>query len=312
MAKRRLPPLKALPAFEAAARHASLSAAAHEMHLTHGAISRQVKALETHLGVALFRRLSRRIELTEAGSTLLPAVRTALDVIESSAARIAAQPRRGPLVVSCLPTFMMRWLIPRLYDFHARYPQIEVRLAASYAPVSFARDGIDVAIRFADARPPEGIDAQPFLAEEVGPVCSPAVLERRALRRPSDLRHHTLLHTETRPDAWPRWIGQSGVKGLDAAKGPRFEHFYLLLEAAASGLGVAIAPHPLVAADLASGRLVAPFGFVPSGRSYGILHPVEHARAAKVRTFRRWIMEAAAQRVGGGAAPPKAMEPGLE
>jgi LysR family glycine cleavage system transcriptional activator len=312
MAKRRLPPLKALPAFEAAARHGSLSAAAQEMHLTHGAISRQVKALETHLGVPLFRRLSRRIELTEAGAALLPAVRTALDVIESSAGRIAAQPRRGPLVVSCLPTFMMRWLIPRLYDFHARYPQIEVRLAASYAPVNFARDGIDVAIRFADARPPDGIDAQAFLAEEVGPVCSPAVLERLALRRPSDLRQHALLHTETRPDAWPQWIGQSGVKGVDATKGPRFEHFYVLLEAAASGLGVAVAPQPLVAADIASGRLVAPFGFVPSGRSYGILHPSELARTHKVRTFRRWLMEATAQHAGGGPTPPKAREAGME
>src|SRR6266568_7797431 len=145
--RRRLPPLKALLPFEATARHLSFTAAADELHLTHGAISRQVKALEAHLGVALFRRLNRRIELTEAGMTLLPAVRTALHVLETSATQVAARQRQGPLVVSCLATFMMRWLIPRLYGFGARHPDVEIRLSASHAAVDFARDGIDVAIR---------------------------------------------------------------------------------------------------------------------------------------------------------------------
>jgi DNA-binding transcriptional LysR family regulator len=284
-----LPPLKTLPAFEEAARHLSFSAAARELHLTHGAISRQMKSLETHLGVRLFRRLSRRLELTDAGAAFLPAARTALDVVEASAARLSAGSRHGPLVVSCLPTFMMRWLIPRLYDFNARYPTIGVRLSASSAPVDFAREGIDVALRMGAPPWPEGIEAHAFMNEEIGPVCSPALVGRRRLRRPADLRHHTLLHTETRADAWSDWLARSKTSDIDAAKGQRFEHFYFLLEAAVAGLGVAVAPRPLVMEDLKLGRLVAPFGFLRSGRRYCLFYPTELAGSLKVRTFRTWI-----------------------
>jgi len=292
MARRRLPPLKALPAFEEAARQLSFSAAARELNLTHGAISRQMKTLETHLGVRLFRRLNRRLELTDAGNAFLPAARTALDVVEAGAARLSAGSRQGPLVVSCLPTFMMRWLIPRLYDLTARHPTIDVRLSASSAPVDFAREGIDVAIRIAAPPWPEGIEAQAFMNEEIGPVCSPALVARRRLRRPSDLRHHPLLHTETRVDAWTDWLRRSKTTDIDASKGQRFEHFYFLLEAAVAGLGVAMAPRPLVMEDLKLGRLVAPFGFVRSGRQYCLLYPTELAGVAKVRTFRSWIDKA--------------------
>lgn len=292
MARRRLPPLKALPAFEEAARQLSFSAAARELNLTHGAISRQMKSLETHLGVRLFRRLNRRVELTEAGAAFLPAARTALDVVEASAARLSAATRHGPLVVSCLPTFMMRWLIPRLYDFNARHPAIDVRLSASSAAVDFARDGVDVAIRIGAGSWPEGIEAHAFMNEEIGPVCSPALAERRKLRRPADLAQHTLLHTETRADAWSDWLARSKTAGVDASKGQRFEHFYFLLEAAVAGLGVAVAPRPLVIEDLKLGRLVAPFGFLRSGRQYCLLYPAELAGVPKVRTFRSWIDQA--------------------
>lgn len=287
MARRRLPPLKALPAFEEAARHLSFSAAARELNLTHGAISRQMKSLEMHLGVRLFRRLNRRVELTEAGTAFLPAARAALDVVEASAARLSATKRQGPLVVSCLPTFMMRWLIPRLYDFNARHPAIDVRLSASSAPVDFARDGIDVAIRIGAGPWPEGTEAHAFMNEEIGPVCSPTLAGK--LRRPADLRRHMLLHTETRADAWSDWLTRAKCRDVDAGKGQRFEHFYFLLEAAVAGLGVAVAPRPLVMEDLKLGRLVAPFGFVKSGRQYCLLYPTELAAIHKIRTFRSWI-----------------------
>ncbi|MBY0320207.1 MAG: transcriptional regulator GcvA [Reyranella sp.] len=289
MARRRLPPLKALPAFEEAARQLSFSAAARELNLTHGAISRQMKSLETHLGVRLFRRLNRRIELTDAGAAFLPAVRTSLDVVEASAARLSTATRQGPLVVSCLPTFMMRWLIPRLYDFNARHPAIDVRLSASSAWVDFAREGVDVAIRIGAGPWPDGIEAQAFMNEEIGPVCSPALAERGKLRMPADLGRHTLLHTETRADAWADWLGRSKTAHVDIGKGQRFEHFYFLLEAAVAGLGVAVAPRPLVMEDLKLGRLVAPFGFVKSGRQYCLLYPSELATVPKIRTFRSWI-----------------------
>ena len=289
MARRRLPPLKALPAFEEAARHLSFSAAARELNLTHGAISRQMKSLETHLGVRLFRRLNRRVELTDAGAAFLPAARTALDVVEASAARLSAATRQGPLVVSCLPTFMMRWLIPRLYDFNARHPAIDVRLSASSAAVDFARQGVDVAIRIGVGPWPDGIETHAFMNEEIGPVCSPALAERGKLRRPSDLGQHTLLHTETRADAWADWLARSKTTNIEAAKGQRFEHFYFLLEAAVAGLGIAVAPKPLVMEDLKLGRLVAPFGFVKSGRQYCLLYPAELAAVPKIRIFRGWI-----------------------
>ena len=293
MPKRRLPPLKALPAFEEAARQLSFTAAAHELHVTHGAISRQMKSLEAYLGVRLFHRRNRRLELTDAGASLLPAVRTALDVVENSAAHLSAASRQGPVVVACLPTFMMRWLIPRLYDFSARHPSVDVRLQASSGPVDFARERIDLAIRVGMPPWPTGIAARSLMDEEIGPVCSPELAKRRKLRAPSDLRHEPLLHTETRADAWSDWLAQSGTSGVDAAKGQRFEHFYFLLEAAVGGLGVAMAPRPLVEEDLRLGRLIAPFGFIGSGRRYCLLYPAMMADRSEVRTFRNWIVRSA-------------------
>ena len=209
--RRRLPPLKTLPAFEIAADRLSFTEAAGELHLTHGAVSRQIKALESHLGVPLFRRRNRRIELTEAGIAFLPGVRQALHVLEASTAELASSPRHGALVVSCVATFMMRWLIPRLYAFNAVHRKIEVRLTASHAPVDFVRDGIDIAIRLGRAPWPRNVMASPFLADRIGPVCAPALLDGRKRLRMSDLRRHRLLHAETRAQAWSDWADAQGT-----------------------------------------------------------------------------------------------------
>ena len=299
---RRLPPLKTLPAFEIAAERLSLSAAAEELHLTHGAISRQIKALEDHLGVQLFRRFNRRIELTPAGAALLPAVRQAMQLLEGSAAEVTAPTKRGPLVVSCLATFMMRWLIPRLYAFSAAHPGIEVRLAASHAPVDFGAGGVDLAIRLGKPPWPRGVTARPFIADRMGPVLAPALLQRHRIRRPADLARLDLLHAETRPGAWSQWLTIMGANGadaevdamVDAGRGPRFEHTYFLLEAAASGLGAAIGSYPLVEQDLKSGRLVAPFGFVPSGSAYHLLSPRMVPSRARIAAFTKWLTAEAA------------------
>jgi LysR family glycine cleavage system transcriptional activator len=298
MTMRRLPPLKALPAFELSADALSLSAAAQQLHLTHGAVSRQVKAIEDHLGVTLFRRLNRRIELTAAGAAFLPAVRQALQLLETSASQVVAQSRQGPLVVSCLATLMMRWLIPRLYGFSAAHPEIDVRLSASHAPVNFAAGGIDLAIRLGTPPWPRDVIARAFLADRMGPVLSPALIKRRRIRRPADLKGLSLLHAETRPQAWSQWLDMAGVKGVNPDRGSRFEHTYFLLEAAASGLGVAIGSYPLVEQDLKGGRLVAPFGFLPSGSSYCLLAPRTAPKLAKTAAFTAWIM---AQAAGGGS-----------
>lgn len=296
---RRLPPLKALPAFELSATRASISAAAEELHLTHGAVSRQIKSLEDHLGVPLFRRFNRRIELTGAGAEFLPAVQQAMQVLEASAARVTARTRQGPLTVSCLATFMMRWLIPRLYAFNAAHPSIEVRLSASHAPASFADGGTDVAIRLGKPPWPRGVVAHPFLPDHIGPVLAPALLARHRIKRPADFRRVALLHAETRPQAWADWLRLAGTSEPDATKGARFEHTYFLLEAAASGLGAAIGSYPLVQQDLESGRLVAPFGFMASGNSYYLLHPRRTPHLEKTAAFRAWI-KAQAQK---GAVP---------
>jgi DNA-binding transcriptional LysR family regulator len=291
---RRLPPLKSLPAFEISADRLSFSAAAHELHLTHGAISRQIRALEDHLGVPLFRRFNRRIELTPAGAALLPAVRQAMRLLEASVSDVAAQTERGPLVVCCLATFMMRWLIPRLYRFNAAHPGIEVRLSASHAPVNFAAGGIDVAIRIGKPPWPRGVAARPFIADRMGPVLAPALLQRHRIRRAADLVRLGMLHTETRPRAWSQWLALTGVKGVDPDAGQRFEHTYFLLEAAASGLGVAIGSYPLVEPDLKSGRLTAPFGFLENGSSYHLLSPRMAPSRAKIAAFAEWLMAEAA------------------
>jgi LysR family transcriptional regulator, glycine cleavage system transcriptional activator len=290
--RRRLPPLKMLPAFEIAAERLSFTAAAGELHLTHGAVSRQIQALESYLGVALFRRRNRRIELTEAGVALLPGVRHALQILEASTVEVATSPREGSLVVSCVATFMMRWLIPRLYAFNTLHPKIEVRLSASHEPVDFVRNGIDVAIRVGASPWPRNVVASPFLPEHLGPVCAPALLNGRKTLRLSDLRRHRLLHAETRAQSWANWAEVKGV-AVDLRNSQTFEHHYFMLEAAASGLGVGIASYPLVEHDLKSGRLIAPFGFTPSGRSYCVLHARQTANNPKIAAFRSWIVDAA-------------------
>jgi LysR family transcriptional regulator, glycine cleavage system transcriptional activator len=293
---RRLPPLKALPAFEIAADRMSLSAAANELHLTHGAISRQIRALEDQMGVALFRRFNRRIELTEAGAAFLPSVRQALQLLEASAAHVSDQTRSGPLVVSCLATFMMRWLIPRLYRFNAAHPEIEVRLSASHAPVRFEEGGIDVAIRLGRAPWPRGCVGQPFLPDRIGPVLSPDLVAKRSLRRPTDLKRLQLLHAETRPRAWHHWLRATRTEGVDVTRGVNLEHTYFLLEAAASGLGVAIGSFPLVEQDLKAGRLIAPFGFMADRSAYCLLAPGNKpVKARQAGAFINWIL-AEAQR----------------
>ncbi len=290
---RRLPPLKALPAFEIAAGTLSFNAAAKELHLTHGAVSRQIKAIEDYLGTALFARRNRSVELTAAGTAFAPAVRQALQIIESAAARLAVPAKQGPLVVSCLGTFMMRWLIPRLYSFGAAHPDIDVRLSASHLPVDFAEGGVDVAIRVGTPSWPRGVIAEPFLIDRMGPVLSPALARQHRLKHPVDLKTLPLLHVETRPQAWSEWFKLAGVKNFAAGDGARFEHIYFMLEAAAGGLGVAIGPYPTVESDLKSGRLVAPFGFLPSGRSYHVLRPRNARSAARAKAFVSWIMDEA-------------------
>ncbi|MFJ3055902.1 LysR family transcriptional regulator [Herbaspirillum sp. NPDC087042] len=270
----RLPSLMALRCFEAAARRENFSQAAAELHLTHGAVSRAVRLLEDELGVALFERRSRRVFLTDSGRILARAVAGGLDLIRQAVEEIrlrAGQDR--PLVLSCEPTLLMRWLIPRWPDFQAQHPEIEMHLIAGGGEFSFAK-GIDLAIRRNDFPWPESYHAETLFTEKVGPVCRPDRLEWFEIKEGSTSLKPDApqLHTRTRPDAWQEWAVAAGYP-VRQALGQGFEHFYFSLQAAVAGLGVAIGPWHLVRDDVQSGVLVAPQGFVEDGSQYCLLSP---------------------------------------
>lgn len=288
---RRLPPLNALRAFEAAARHLSFTRAAEELHVTPAAISHQVKALEEHLGVKLFRRLNRALLLTDAGQACLPGLKEGFDRLAEVTERVRAQDRAGPLTVSVLPSFAARWLVPRLGRFVAAHPDIEVRLVASDALADFARDEADVAVRYGGGAWPE-LRADRLFTEDIFPVCSPVLLAGpHPLRTPADLCHHTLLHDQDLREDWRMWLLAAGVSGLDPARGPSFSHTSLLLQAAADGQGVALGRSVLVADDVAAGRLARPFDIsLPAGFAYYVVYPERAADRPNIQALRDWLL----------------------
>jgi DNA-binding transcriptional LysR family regulator len=278
--------------FEAAARHQNFARAAEELHLTHGAISRQIRQLEDALGVPLFERRNRAVFLTEAGQTLHAAATQSIDLLASAAERIRAPAPNAALVVSCEPTIAMRWLIPRLARFSAMHPEIPVHLMAAGGPVDFAVQGIDVALRRNDFAFDPSWHTCELAPERVGPVCRPD-------QASAALADAVRLHTRTRPDAWQRWARSAGVAlpgypdVTKAASGGQrdawYEHFYLSLQAAAAGLGWAVASEWMAADELADGRLTAPRGFVPDGSAYHLISPVPFARDSRREALLQWL-----------------------
>lgn len=271
----RLPPLSALRAFEAAARLGRMTAAADELSVTPGAISRQVRQLEQHLGVALFDGSKARPTLTPAAHVLQPVLTNAFAHI-ADAVREVSDPSRGPLDVACFSTFTVKWLIPRLFDFQAQHPGIEVRLRTTDAGAGAGRIHGDLSITAEEATGARDTSKeQPLFPEHLGPVLSPELAQRVALHQPADLADPALaplrLHTRTRRNAWAMWGAAAGATvplPTPSQAGPEFEHYYFTLEAAVRGLGVAVAPWHLVMDDVQAGRLVAPLGFVASGYDY--------------------------------------------
>ena len=292
---RRLPPLNSLRAFEAAARHLSFTRAAEELHVTPAAISHHVKALEEHLGVKLFRRLNRAVLLTHAGQACVAGLSDAFDRMAVALERLRAQEFSGPLTVSTSPALAARWLVPRLERFQELCPEIDVRVSAAMRLVDFAREDVDVAIRYGTGSYP-GLLTELLLTNEVVPVCAPALLEGpRLLRAPEDLRHHTLLHDDTRTSDgaypnWAMWLRAAGLEDVDPSRGTRFDYPGLVLEAAAAGDGIALALSTVAAADIAAGRLVRPFEVVvPTPFAYYVVCPQATAERPKVAAFRRWL-----------------------
>lgn len=292
---RRLPPLNALKAFEAAARHESFTRAAEELCVTQGAVSQQVKALEAELGLKLFVREPRRLVITGAGRDYLAVVRDALDRIAAGTERLLQRQSAGTLTVSTSPNFAAKWLVHRLGRFAELHPGIDLRVGAALHHVDFAREDVDVAIRHSDGDLP-GLEVTRLCREELFPVCSPELATGpAALRRPADLARHTLLHLDSRQD-WLKWLDAAGVTGVDLSRGPVLNQASMGIDAAVDGQGVALARTALAARDLLAGRLVRPFDLVlPVSYAYWIVCPKANAALPKIVTFRDWLLAEAAE-----------------
>ncbi|MDP2122800.1 MAG: transcriptional regulator GcvA [Parvibaculum sp.] len=305
MSSRRLPSLKALRAFEAAARHGSFSRAADELSVTHAAVSHQIRALEEELGAGLFHRTGRAVELTERGARLAPVLTAAFDQLAEGWAQAGARDSAA-LTVSVEPSFAARWLVLRLGKFHRANPEIELRLMPSSELVDFTREDVDIGIRYGLGGWPDAI-AEKLFEATVYPVCAPSLIDpKKPIRKPDDLRNYPLLHEETMQH-WLAWLEGAGVRNPRwAAKGPLFIEASLALQAAAGGQGVALANDTLAMADLAEGRLIRLFEFeMPDEEAYWLVYPEGSAAKPKVQAFRNWIREEAglpATAIGGGAA----------
>ncbi|EMX6256304.1 LysR family transcriptional regulator [Pseudomonas aeruginosa] len=293
--RRRLPSLNALRCFEAAARLENFSRAAEALCLTHGAISRAVRTLEEELGCALFERRGQRVFLSEAGRRLLAGTGPALDLIERTGETLRAEAGPTALVLSCEPTLLMRWLIPRIAGFMQEQPRLSIQLVAGGGPFAFGR-GIDLAIRRNDFPWPPGSHAHWLFDEQVGPVCRASDVERHFhldAGSPGLRAVAPRLHTATRPQAWNTWTRLAG-QAPATTEGQRFEHFYLSLQAAGAGLGVAIGPWQLVRDDLAAGLLAAPLGFLADGSSYHLLTPRPLQAGEPATLLLEWLRRSAA------------------
>ena len=295
MQKYRLPPLGLFRTFEAVARHLSFTAAASELCLTQSAVSRQIATLELLTGLRLFRRLHRAIELTPAGQRLLEAVTRGLDQIHGCLTALGTATKMPQITVSATVAFAWFWLMPRLDQFSARHPEVDLRILATDTPVLPGRGDVDVAILFGSGQW-EGINSQLLFLERVYPVCSPRFLSAHpALLRPDDLLCQTLLHLDidrSAPDSvdWQRWLASQGVTGQPVLPGIRFNSYPMVLQAAEAGRGVALGWSYIVDPIVASGRLVQPVGGAMETRNGYYLSTSEDApRAPELEDFLRWI-----------------------
>jgi len=289
---RELPPLTALRAFEAAARHLSFTKAAHELHVTQAAISHQVKSLELHLGVKLFRRMTRRLLLTDEAQALLQVVQTSFDNIAAATRRLTEVSKHGTLDVMLRPFFAARWLSHRLNRFWVEFPNVTLRLHHSTDISDLNRANVDLAVRWGRGDWPD-VEIEALVTAKVAPVCGPGLLHgRRPLRSPADLRHHTLLH-EDGFDLWQKWLAGVGAREINASAGPIIDDTNVRIQAAMDGQGIALGPLGLLKDDLATGRLVAPFDYALDDLAYYIVYPRGALEQPKVLAFRNWLLDEA-------------------
>ena len=292
--RRRLPPLNALRAFEAAARHLNFSRAADELTVTPGAVSQQIQNLEDYVGAPLFKRTPKGLLLTDAAQTALPALREAFDRLAEAASLLTAAVDGRRLTLTAPPSFAAKWLVPRLGAFEQAHPQVDVWLSAAIELVDLTAGEVDVAIRYGSGRYP-GLEVRRLIGETVIPVISPDLVKDQPLDKPEDLRNHVLLHDgspdldDSCPD-WSMWLAARGLKNIDGMRGPRFNQSSLVIEAAVNGRGVALAKRTLAQADLEAGRLVAPLQIATAvDFAYYLVHPKAKGRLPQVKAFVGWI-----------------------
>jgi len=290
----RLPPLNALKAFEAAARHESFTRAAEELCVTQGAVSHQVKALEAELAIKLFNRERQRLIITEAGRDYLAVVRDALDRIAVGTERLLQRQNAGVLTVGTSPDFAAKWLVHRLGHFAEAHAGIDLRVSATMHHVDFAREDVDMAVRHGDGNW-SGLDAVQLSSEQLFAICSPKLLTGRRLAKPADVLKFPLIHLDSRAD-WTKWLRVVGIGDDNVRHGPVLNRASMVIDAAINGQGIALARTTLAAFDLINGRLVRPFAeALRLSKTYWIVCPKATSNVPKIATFRDWLLAEAAQ-----------------
>jgi len=297
---RSLPPLTALRAFEVAARLASFTRAARELNVTPAAVSHQIRGLENYLGVTLFKRTTRRLELTEHGQLAAEELREGFERLAHGVEQLRGRGRLASISVSVTTAFATRWLVPRLGAFSVRWPGVDVKLRAGGQPTDFDVDEIDFAIRLGRGGF-AGAVAVPLLEERVVPLASPAFIRAHALRRAADLAKVPLLHDDSmrrvgRPMGWPLWRKTARIRNLDVSRGMHFDDGHLVLQAAAAGYGVALGRLTYALEDLDAQRLKVPFGpSLEPDLKYYLLVAETRAEEPAIRAFRAWLIDEAAR-----------------
>ncbi len=291
----RLPPLNALRAFEASARHLSFTRAAEELFVTQAAISHQIKSLEEHLGIKLFMRKNRALLLSEEGQSYYLDIKDVFNLLHDATEKLLARGAKGAITVSLQPSFAIQWLVPRLNNFNELHPEIDVRIKAVDQPDNSLTEDVDIAIYYGRGRWPNVVSKQ-LHTEYLIPVCSPLLMTgKKPIHSVDDLKQHILLHDTSRRD-WKRWVKQVGLKGINVNHGPIFSHSTMVLQAAIHGQGIALANSFLAQPDIDAGRLVSPFTDVLISKDAHFLVYREHqAELGKIEAFNQWMMETVAK-----------------
>jgi LysR family glycine cleavage system transcriptional activator len=290
--RRDLPPLRALTAFEAAARLGSFRLAAGELGITRSAVSHQVKSLEQHLGLQLFRRDARRAELTQSGQFYYPAIRDAFDQIESQTRTLRPPAVDNELTIQVYVTVALKWLIPRLHDFERRFPDMKVRLSTAYFDWDFDETNVDAGLILARNKSPNHY-YRPLFRSLLTPVCAPQLLTgANAIRTAQDLKKHKLLYVYTAEEDWHLWLAAAGVKGIQLSDRLAFDSYILAQEAAIEGRGVAMTIGPFATDEIATGRLAQPFELmVPHRHQWQFACAAEHRMQPKIRRLEDWLIK---------------------